>query len=395
MEQKNNNNNFIRYMKDEKFIEWQLFPNDELNLYWENFLKEHAEERENVTLAKEYFHNIRLSSYGLPDKEKEELRKRLESSIHAYDSKRKKRRTLQISITSIAAIFLIIFGINLFFHYQNKHLPTIEQELIVGNLLNDKDIQLITDKEALSFQNDANLEFEKGGKAKIIQSNHEERTVKLAENTLNTLVVPYGKRSVLTLSDGTKVWLNSGSVLEFPAIFTGTKREITLSSGEIYIEVAPDKGKPFHVRTSDFNVIVYGTKFNVASYADSPKSIVLVEGSIGLQSSGGSEIKLMPNEQAIYSESGTFNRQKVDATQFISWKDGYLIFDKTPMEDVLKQIERHYNLSFNFSNDVSLSGLTCTGKIILSEELDDVMTTITLLSSTKYEIDNNRVSIFH
>ena len=221
-------------MKDEKFIEWQLFPNDELNLYWENFLKEHAEERENVTLAKEYFHNIRLSSYGLPDKEKEDLRKKLESSIHAYDSKRKKRRTLQISITSIAAIFLIIFGINLLFHYQNKDVPTVEQEYIVGNLLNDKDIQLITDKEALSFQNDANVEFEKGGKAKIIQGNSEERTVKLAENKLNTLIVPYGKRSVLTLSDGTKVWLNSGSVLEFPASFTGNKRDHTLFRRNIH-----------------------------------------------------------------------------------------------------------------------------------------------------------------
>ena len=72
-----------------------------------------------------------------------------------------------------------------------------------------------------------------------------------------------------------------------------------------------------------------------------------------------------------------------------------MIFDKTPMEDVLKQIERHYNLSFNFSNDISLSRLTCNRKIILSEELDDVMKTITLLSSTKYEIDNNRVSIFY
>ena len=196
------------------------------------------------------------------------------------------------------------------FHYQNKDVPTVEQEYIVGNLLNDKDIQLITDKEALSFQNDANVEFEKGGKAKIIQGNSEERTVKLAENKLNTLIVPYGKRSVLTLSDGTKVWLNSGSVLEFPASFTGNKREITLSFGEIYIEVAPDKGKPFHVHTSDFNVIVYGTKFNLASYVNSPKSIVLVEGSIGVQSSQGSEIKLMPNEQAIYSESGTFNLKK-------------------------------------------------------------------------------------
>ncbi|NMB36616.1 MAG: DUF4974 domain-containing protein [Bacteroidales bacterium] len=391
MENQSDNNNFLRFLKNEKFIEWQLWPTDELDLYWQNFLDNHPEERENVALAKKHFKNIKLSSYSLSDKEKEDLIRRIKVSVEIFDNKRKKRRRLQLLLIPAAAIFLILFGLNLIFHNQ-KELHNIKQEVIVGDLLNEQEIQLITEKESLVFENDATVEFDKSGKAKITQSNSEEKTVKLAETKLNTLIVPYGKRSVLTLSDGTKVWLNSGSLVEFPSRFSGSRREITLSSGEIYIEVAPDK-KPFHVNTSDFNVVVYGTKFNISAYDNSPKSIVLVEGSIGLKASGGEEIKLNPSEQAIYSSSGTFDTQEVDVAKFISWKDGYLIFDNTSMEDVLKQIERHYNLSFNFVSGVSLKGLTCTGKIILSEELDDVMTTIALLTSTKYEKENNIIRI--
>ncbi|WP_286854003.1 FecR family protein, partial [Proteiniphilum sp. UBA5259] len=131
----------------------------------------------------------------------------------------------------------------------------------------------------------------------------------------------YGKRSTLTLSDGSKVWLNSGSVLEFPAQFGSKKREIRLTSGEMYIEVIPDSQKPFHVHTSDFNVKVYGTKFNVSAYADSPRSVVLVEGRVSLQPVNKKETFLSPSEQAVYSDNGTFNTQKVDVTQFISWKN--------------------------------------------------------------------------
>src|SRR5690606_13807238 len=134
----------------------------------------------------------------------------------------------------------------------------------------NEDIQLITEEDSLLFQNDVQVEFDKTGKAKIRQVDSEEKTVELTKSKQSTLIVPYGKRSTLTLSDGSKVWLNSGSVLECPAQFTGNNREVRLASGEIYIEVAPDSQKPFHVSTSDFNVKVYGTKFNVSAYADSP-----------------------------------------------------------------------------------------------------------------------------
>jgi ferric-dicitrate binding protein FerR (iron transport regulator) len=85
--------------------------------------------------------------------------------------------------------------------------------------------------------------------------------------------------------------------------------------------------------------------------------------------------------------------QKVDISQFISWKDGYLSFDKTPITEVLQQIGRYYNLSFDFGNNMNLQKRTCTGKIYLSENMDNVMGTIALLSSTRYEKENNRIYI--
>jgi ferric-dicitrate binding protein FerR (iron transport regulator) len=159
--------------------------------------------------------------------------------------------------------------------------------------------------------------------------------------------------------------------------------------------VATDKKKPFHVRTSDFSIKVYGTKFNVSTYADSPQSVVLVEGRVSLKPVNKKGTFLSPGEQAVYSDNGTFNTQKVDVNQFISWKNGYLSFDQAPMTEVLKQIGRYYNVSFNFDQDVNLQKRTCSGKIYLSDNLDNVMTTIALLSSTRYINQNGQIYILN
>lgn len=140
---------------------------------------------------------------------------------------------------------------------------------------------------------------------------------------------------------------------------------------------------------------MYGTKFNASSYAGSPASVVLVEGSIGLQSDDGKqELRLSPDEQAVYSDNGTFQTKRVDVQPFISWKDGYLTFEDTPVTEALKQIERYYNLSFNYGDEVSFQGITCTGKIILSDNLDNVMTALTLISAMKYKKKDKLIYIY-
>lgn len=386
--------NYSRYtdfLKDRQFVRWQLLPDEQLDDYWYGFMTNHPEHVEDIQKAIRFLKSKGLNKGQLTIAEQEALLESIQTSF-CQGKKAKQRKLFRYVSVASAAVAVIAVAISLLTPPPKEGI-TPGKELIVGELLNSEDIQLVTSHETISFQNDIDVILDGGEVAEITEKNNEVSKVSIAPDQLNSLVVPYGKRSSLTLSDGSKVWLNSGSVLEFPAQFRGNKREIHLMSGEMYVEVAPDKNKPFHVQTEDFNVKAYGTKFNVSSYANSPRSVVLVEGSVSLQSAGEQETFLSPSEQAVYSDDGTFTTRKVDVNQVISWKNGYLEFNKTPMNEVLQQIGRYYNLSFDFDNDVNLQKRTCTGKIYLSENLDYVMTTIALLTSTKYMKDNDQVFI--
>lgn len=384
---------YTDFLKDSQFIRWQLAPDEELEAHWKDFIEKNPDVSKELQRAIDYLKTTGLNKSRFIEAERAHLLNKIQWTIERSLKKAKIRRIIQVSVASCAAIALLVIGVNLFISQKNGIHSSPEQEVIVGNLLNNEDIHLITEEESLSFQNDVQVEFDESGKAKITQADREDKTVELTKSKQNTLIVPYGKRSTLILSDGSKVWLNSGSVLEFPAQFTGNKREIRLASGEMYIEVAPDRQKPFHVRTSGFNVKVYGTKFNISAYADSPQSVVLVEGLVSLQTASKKETFLSPSEQAVYSDIGTFHTHKVEVNQFISWKNGYLEFDKTPMTEVLKQVGRYYNLSFDFDNEVNLQKRTCSGKIYLSENLDNVMATVGLLSATIYTRKENQIFI--
>lgn len=386
---------YTDFLKDSQFIRWQLAPDEELEAHWKEFIEKNPDLSNELQRAIDYLKTTGLNKSRFGEAERARLLNRIQWTIEQSAKKAKIRRIIRLSVASCAAIALLMIGLNLFLSQKNDIHFSPEQEVIVGKLLNNADIQLITEEESLSFQNDVQMEFDESGKAKITQVDSEEKTVALTKSRQNTLIVPYGKRSTLTLADGSKVWLNSGSVLEFPAQFTGNKREIRLASGEMYIEVAPDKKKPFYVHTSDFNVKVYGTKFNISAYTDSPQSVVLVEGRVSLQTASKKETFLAPSEQAVFSDNSTFHTQKVDVNQFISWKNGYLEFNQTPMTEVLKQVGRYYNLSFDFDNDVNLQKRTCSGKIYLSENLDNVMATVGLLSSTTYTRKENQIFITH
>lgn len=386
---------YTDFLKDKRFLRWQLAPDEELEAPWKDFVDKNPHLNNELQRAVNYLKKNGLNKSMLSEADRLRVLNKIQHTIERSTKRAKLRRVIQISVASCAAIVALIFGINLFLSQEKEIKHSTEHELIIGNLLNKEDIQLIIEDESLSFQNDVQMEFDENGKARITQANSKEKTVELPKCKKNTLIVPYGKRSTLTLSDGSKVWLNSGSVFEFPTQFTDSDREVYLSSGEMYIEVAQDSQKQFHVRTSNFNVKVYGTKFNVSTYTDSPQSVILVEGRISLQPLNNRETFLSPNEQAVYSDNRAFITRKVDVSQFISWKSGFLSFDKTPMTEVLRQIERYYNISFNFDKDINLQKRTCSGKIYLSENLDNVMTTVGLLTSTIYTRKDNQIFISH
>ncbi len=387
-----NYSHYTDFLKDRQFVQWQLLPDETLNTQWEDFIEKHPHLKGEISQAIDYLKTTGFNKSMLNEEERMQLFRKIQLSIERNSEKIKIQR-IRYAIASCAAVVLIMIGLNLFVHPKQKAVTEFGEEQIVGNFLNDENIQLISGKEAISFQCDIKLKINEKGAMTIIQENEEEKTVDIDKASLNKLIVPYGKQMQLNLSDGTRIWLNSGSVLEFPSKFSVQSRRINLISGEIYAEVASDKTRSFYVQTSDFQIKVYGTKFNISTYSGSPQSVTLVEGSVSLQSANDNELFLSPDEQAVYTSNGVFDTQKVDVRGIISWKDGYLTLDKTPMTDVLKKIGRYYNLSFNYESDVNLQKRTCTGKINLSDNLDHVMTTIALLSSTGYEKRENIIYI--
>lgn len=217
---------FTRFLKDETFIEWKLFPTDELDAYWCEFLYQHPEERKNFEMAEKHFSNIRISSHTVSSEKKTEAIKRLEQSLRTYDHKRRLRH-----FTYAAAACAVLLILSVFYIFNDA---ASEEELmansnyIVGNELESEDILFVTGNKTSSFQGNVDITIENDKTVRVRSENTEDAEISIEQDAMNKLIVPYGKRSEIILSDGSRAWLNSGSTLEFPSSFSGEKREVVL-----------------------------------------------------------------------------------------------------------------------------------------------------------------------
>ena len=381
---------YVDFLTDDEFIRWRLTDDKGLGKFWESYISENPDLRDEWAKAIRYFSNIRFNDEYLPEADYNELFRRIQDSISTTN--RKKRTAGRWIRYAAAACVALAIGFSTYL-YRSKvnEKPVTAEHFIVGENLEEQDIKLITNTETTSFSSNVNINVGKDG-AVTVKDAGGEKKIATDEETLNKIVVPYGKRSKLELADGTEVWINSGSVMEFPSKFTGKTRMVNVV-GEVYLEVAKSD-KPFIVHTSDMDIKVYGTAFNVSAYANnSVTSVVLVQGKVGVKTvRSGEEMMIKPDEMASFSNNRLY-RETVDVRKYTSWKDGYLLLDQTPITEILKQLEQYYNLSFDIGKNVNLQNITCTGKIYLSSNLDDVMHTISLLSSTRYKRENNKIYI--
>lgn len=177
---------------------------------------------------------------------------------------------------------------------------------------------------------------------------YQTNTLKSKSVGLLETTTAYGVRTKITLSDGSEVWLNSGSTLSYPERFTEDKRQVTLS-GEAFFKVKSDKDHRFDVQTSDgITVSAYGTEFNVQAYAEEPDiKATLAEGHIQIdQINQSASQELIPGEQAVYSRhTQQMQVRKANLLVETAWKDGKLVFRRTPMEEIAKQLSRHFNVN--------------------------------------------------
>lgn len=210
----------------------------------------------------------------------------------------------------------------------------------------------------------------------------------LAVDLKMELVTPLGGSYQLTLSDGTKVWLNAGSTLRYPAAFEGSERQVELE-GEAYFAVAENPASPFRVLSGPQTIEVLGTEFNVSAYADGlGHQTTLVKGSVRLYTSdrAGSERSylLEPGEQIQITSDGSVLKEKVDAEQFISWKDGYFKFEGD-LERVLQQVSRWYNIEVEYE-DASLKREEIIGLVFRDRPLSEVLKLLESTLGTRFKL---------
>jgi transmembrane sensor len=188
----------------------------------------------------------------------------------------------------------------------------------------------------------------------------------------NQLIIPYGHHSTLTLSDGSKIWLNAGTRLIYPDKFKGDNREIYVE-GEIYLEVQHDADHPFIVKTQNMDVNVLGTHFDVRSYKEeSLNRVVLVNGSVQVKE-GSRFANLRPNE--MYESYQNMPVVKhVDALRYVSWTKGLYAFNDEKLGNIFENLKRYYGVNIIYDRPSSL--LLCSGKLDLKDDFYKVMKSI-------------------
>jgi ferric-dicitrate binding protein FerR (iron transport regulator) len=202
----------------------------------------------------------------------------------------------------------------------------------------------------------------------------------------NTAETPPGMRLSLILPDGTKVWLNAGSKLTYPVLFSDKFREVKLS-GEAFFEVEKNKRWPFIVSAGNMNVVVTGTMFNCNAYPENKQiETVLVEGRVKVINAGATEAKEMePGELASFNkDSQQITTKRTDLEKYIAWKSGKLMFRDDNMSTVVEKLQRWYNVKIVIE-DKEISDYVYTATFI-DESLDQVLKMLSLSAPIRYTV---------
>lgn len=224
---------------------------------------------------------------------------------------------------------------------------------------------------------------------RVVRDHHK----KMLTNTVST---PRGGQYQVNLPDGTRVWLNAASELKFPLSFAGLKERRVNLTGEAYFEVKKNTAKPFIVASDRQLVQVLGTHFNVNSYKDDANTkTTLLEGAVKVLSlKGGNpdEAILKPGQQARISEaSATINVATVDPSVEIAWKNGQFFFENEPIENIMKQIARWYDIEVIYKDD--FAGKTVWGSVTRYGNVSKVLSILELTGGIHFKIEGRRIVV--
>lgn len=349
-------------------------------------LTEWLKEEENQIVFKEFVKTNYAIDTAMNSFDSAEVKKQISERIRKENNVFYKRRFS--SYYKYAAILVVVLGG--FYFYKNSSISQSKQNVIIPRQ-DEIVLQLENNSQETIDTADTRNITDKDGN--IIGRQEKNRLVynkAYSEGKLvyNTIKIPYGKKFEVQLSDGTIVHLNAGTQLTYPVQFLKTQARKVQLAGEAYFEVAKDKAHPFTVNTHEVSVEVLGTKFNVDTYMENSSSdIVLVEGKVSLykgQKTNENQVYLKPGLRGsnIKGQSA-ITVEEVNTDYYTAWVKGSLVFKNASFNDIIKKLERQYNVTFINKNKM-------LGKEIFNARFDNEPIEVVLkYFSDSYKIDYN------
>jgi len=326
----------------------------------------------------------------LENVKKDEIWNKVNSSI-----KLKKTRKIRTEFLKYAAS-LIVIGLSTFFlinsipEKQINKIAHISPGKNKALLMRDKGEAIVLD-DFIKLKEDG-LEINNTDGHLVYKNN----STKLAKEKIsyNSIIIPKGGEYNLTLSDGSKIWLNSNSKLRYPTKFSGKERIVELE-GEAYFDVSKNKDFPFVVKMNDIQIKVLGTSFNVNAYSEENEIITtLVEGKVQVNDRIRDQKEILaPNDQyRINKYNGNFTKTQVDTEIYTAWKNGRFVFQNERLEDIMIRLSRWYNVEVFFMNTES-KNIKFSGDLTRYEDFNGVLEMIELTEKVKFSIKNRSVLV--
>jgi transmembrane sensor len=205
-----------------------------------------------------------------------------------------------------------------------------------------------------------------------------------------------GQKSIITLADGSRIYLNSASSVSYPSAFQADKREVILE-GEAFFEVAKDVNRPFIVISGGVKTQVLGTSFNINSYKESTVMVAVATGMVQVESqylsnTDKNQVIVEPDHQAV-CENGSITTSEVNIERVTAWKNQTLYFEDASMEEVARQLELWYNVSIHFDND-KIKRCTVNGQY-KNQSLLDILESLGYMHRLDYKFETQTKIILY
>jgi ferric-dicitrate binding protein FerR (iron transport regulator) len=304
-----------------------------------------------------------------------------------------RRRIKLFASLKVAAGVLIIMGLGFLLRFMFLSVEQ-QRESFDFSPGQSKAILELADGQKIILEKDSTFMLKSSSGTEILNKKNalSYTPVETKKEVYNRLQTPRGGEYTITLSDGSKVYLNAESEFRYPETFTGDQRKVYLK-GEAYFEVQYMKDKPFIVEVSGVQTRVLGTTFNIRSYPEEREiATTLINGKVNVVNQHSSVI-LNPGEQAVATDPATeINVKEVDIKNYTAWRYGRLIYDNEPLDNILMELSRWYDFELFYENE-GAKKIPFSCNLKRYDNLSELLTILEKTYKVKFTINEESVVV--